>query len=59
MITVGMFWIVGAHRKWFLIAGILAALVAPVAWFGRRNCAAFDLQHHCRIVVLVCENIAE
>lgn len=34
MITVGMFYIVGANKKWFLIAGILALLTAPVVWYG-------------------------
>lgn len=34
LITIGFFWIVGAHKKWFLIAGILAILAAPVVWFG-------------------------
>ena len=34
MITVGMFYIVGANKKWFLIAGILALLAAPVIWYG-------------------------
>ena len=34
LITVGMFYIVGANKKWFLIAGILAVLAAPVVWYG-------------------------
>lgn len=34
LITVGFFWIVGAHKKWFIIAGILAVLAAPAIWFG-------------------------
>ena len=34
MITVGMFYIVGANKKWFLIAGILALLSAPIIWYG-------------------------
>ena len=34
MITVGIFYIAGANKKWFLIGAILAALCAPVAWFG-------------------------
>lgn len=34
LITVGMFYIVGANKKWFLIAGILALLAAPVVWYG-------------------------
>ncbi len=34
MITVGMFYIVGAQKKWFIIAMILGLLAAPVMWFG-------------------------
>ena len=34
MITVGMFYIVGANKKWFIIAAILGLLAAPVVWFG-------------------------
>ena len=34
LITVGMFYIVGANKKWFLIAGILALLAAPAVWYG-------------------------
>lgn len=34
MITVGMFYIVGANKKWFIIATILGFLAAPVVWFG-------------------------
>ncbi len=34
LITVGMFYIVGANKKWFLIAGILGLLAAPVIWYG-------------------------
>lgn len=34
LITVGMFYIVGAPKKWFIVAGILALLAAPVVWFG-------------------------
>ena len=34
MITVGMFYIVGANKKWFIIAMILGFLAAPVVWFG-------------------------
>lgn len=34
LITVGIFYIVGANKKWFLIAGVLALLAAPVVWFG-------------------------
>ncbi|MCR5194583.1 MAG: rod shape-determining protein RodA [Alphaproteobacteria bacterium] len=34
MITGGMFFIVGANRKWFAIGGILLVLAAPAIWFG-------------------------
>ncbi len=34
MITVGMFYIVGANKKWFIIAMILGLMAAPVVWFG-------------------------
>lgn len=34
LITVVMFFITGAKRQWFIIAGILAILAAPVVWFG-------------------------
>jgi len=34
LITVGMFYIVGANKKWFLIAGILGLLSLPVVWYG-------------------------
>ena len=34
LITVGMFYIVGANKKWFIIGGILALLAAPVIWYG-------------------------
>jgi rod shape determining protein RodA len=34
LITIGVFYIVGAHKKWFLIAGILVLLAAPAAWYG-------------------------
>lgn len=34
MIAVGMFYIAGAQKKWFLIGAILAVLAAPVVWFG-------------------------
>ena len=32
--TVGIFYIVGADKKWFIIAGIIALLAAPVVWYG-------------------------
>ncbi|MBQ8041853.1 MAG: FtsW/RodA/SpoVE family cell cycle protein, partial [Alphaproteobacteria bacterium] len=34
MITVGMFYIVGANKKWFVIAAILGCMAAPVVWYG-------------------------
>ncbi|MCL1892010.1 MAG: rod shape-determining protein RodA [Alphaproteobacteria bacterium] len=34
LITIGVFWIVGANKKWFIIAVILAAIAAPIAWYG-------------------------
>ena len=34
MITAGMFYIVGANKKWFLIGGILLVMATPVIWFG-------------------------
>lgn len=34
LITIGMFWIVGAHKNWFIVAAILGALMMPVVWFG-------------------------
>ena len=34
LITLGMFYIVGANKKWFLIAGVLAMMAAPIVWYG-------------------------
>ncbi len=34
MITVGVFYIVGANKKWFVIAAILGLMAAPVIWYG-------------------------
>ena len=34
LITLGMFYIVGANKKWFLIAGIIGLLALPVVWYG-------------------------
>lgn len=34
LITLGMFFIVGANRKWFYIGGVLLVLAAPVVWYG-------------------------
>ncbi|MBO7508953.1 MAG: rod shape-determining protein RodA [Alphaproteobacteria bacterium] len=34
MITIGMFYIVGANKKWFIIGAILAVCAAPIVWFG-------------------------
>ena len=47
LITVGMFYIVGANKKWFLIAGILALISMPVVWYG----AMHDYQRN-RIITL-------
>ena len=34
MITVGVFYIVGANKKWFIIAAILGLMAAPAIWYG-------------------------
>ena len=34
MIMLGMFYIVGAQKKWFIIVAILGLMAAPVVWFG-------------------------
>lgn len=34
MITAGMFYIVGAQKKWFIIGAVLAIFAAPVMWYG-------------------------
>lgn len=34
MITVGMFYIVGAQKNWFIIAAVLGVLALPAVWFG-------------------------
>ncbi len=34
MIAVGMFFVVGANKKWFIIAAVLGLMAAPVVWFG-------------------------
>ncbi len=34
LITLGMFYIVGANKKWFLIAFILGLIVSPAVWYG-------------------------
>ena len=34
LITVGMFYIVGAQKKWFIIGMILCAMAAPAVWYG-------------------------
>ncbi len=34
MITVGVFYIVGANKKWFLIAMLIGLMAAPVVWYG-------------------------
>ena len=47
LITIGMFYIVGANKKWFMIAGILGLLSLPVIWYG----AMHDYQRT-RIIML-------
>ena len=34
LITLGMFYVVGANKKWFLILFILGVLAAPAVWYG-------------------------
>lgn len=34
MITMGVFYIVGAQKKWFIIIAILGLMSAPVVWYG-------------------------
>ena len=34
LITIGIFYIVGAPKKWFIIVFILGILAAPAVWFG-------------------------
>ncbi|MBR3510493.1 MAG: rod shape-determining protein RodA [Alphaproteobacteria bacterium] len=34
LISVGMFYIVGANKKWFIIAIILGLIASPVVWYG-------------------------
>ena len=34
LITLGMFYIVGAPKKWFIIAIILGVMAAPIVWFA-------------------------
>ena len=34
LITVGIFYIVGAPKKWFIFAIVLGILAAPVVWYG-------------------------
>lgn len=34
LITLGMFYIVGANKKWFLIAIILGLIISPAVWYG-------------------------
>ncbi len=48
LITVGMFYIVGANKKWFLIAGILGILAMPIVWYG----AMHDYQRN-RIITFI------
>jgi rod shape determining protein RodA len=48
MIAVGMFYIAGAQKKWFVIGAVMAVLAAPVAWFG----ALHDYQRE-RIITFI------
>jgi len=34
LITLGMLYIAGAKKKWFILSGILGVLAAPIIWFG-------------------------
>ncbi len=34
LVALGFFYIVGAPKKWFAIAAVLAVFAAPVVWFG-------------------------
>ena len=34
MITIGIFYIVGANKKWFVIGAILSTLAMPIVWYG-------------------------
>lgn len=34
LITLGMFYIVGANKKWFLILFILGIIISPAIWYG-------------------------
>lgn len=34
LITLGMFYIVGANKKWFLILFILGIIISPAVWYG-------------------------
>lgn len=33
-VSVGFFYIVGANKKWFLIAALLGLMAAPIIWYG-------------------------
>jgi rod shape determining protein RodA len=48
LITIGMFFIAGANRNWFILGAILAILAAPVVW----NVAMRDYQRD-RIITFV------
>ena len=48
LITIGMFYIVGANKKWFMIAIILGLIISPVVWYG----AMHDYQRN-RIITFI------
>jgi len=52
LITVGMFWVVGANKKWFLIAFILGVILSPAVWYG----ALHDYQRD-RIITFINPNL--
>jgi len=37
LVMIGMFWIVGANRAWFIIGTMAAILAAPIAWHSLRD----------------------
>ena len=54
-IMIGMFYVVGAPKKWFIIAVILGVMATPVIWFGglhdyqrERIITLFDPEHDIR-----------
>lgn len=52
LITLGMFWVVGANKKWFLIAFILGVILSPAVWYG----ALHDYQRD-RIITFINPNL--